>query len=146
MASIAAHPEMEDYGTDDERLLGRIVSKMYHTDYYAIERYPTACRAFYSMADPADEKWSRTYDFFIRGQEILSGAQRIHDADALKAKAERVGVELSLIADYIDAFKYGAYPHGGCGIGLERFVMLFLNLSNIRQVSMFPRDPKRISP
>jgi aspartyl/asparaginyl-tRNA synthetase len=46
---------------------------------------------------------------------------------------------------YIDAFKYGAQPHGGGGIGLERVVMLFLGLSNIRKVSMFPRDPVSIT-
>ncbi len=41
---------------------------------------------------------------------------------------------------------YGAYPHGGLGIGLERVVMLYCDLRNIRNTSMFPRDPKRITP
>ncbi|MNF13942.1 Asparagine--tRNA ligase [compost metagenome] len=47
---------------------------------------------------------------------------------------------------YVDAFKYGAYPHAGCGIGLERIVMLYLAIGNVRKTSMFPRDPKRLTP
>lgn len=50
------------------------------------------------------------------------------------------------IAAYLDAFKYGAWPHGGAGIGLERVVMLFLGLDNIRKTSLFPRLPNRLSP
>lgn len=50
------------------------------------------------------------------------------------------------VKDYVDSFRYGARPHGGAGVGLERVVMLFLGLDNIRKTSMFPRDPKRLSP
>ena len=55
-------------------------------------------------------------------------------------------VDLSPIQSYVDAFKYGAFPHAGGGVGLERVVMLFLGLHNIRKTSMFPRDPKRLTP
>lgn len=98
------------------------------------------------MPDPVDPKWTNSYDIFIRGEEVTSGAQRIHDADMLAEKAQRLGVELSTIQPYVDAFKYGSYPHAGAGVGLERVVMLFLGLPNIRLVSMFPRDPKRLTP
>lgn len=54
--------------------------------------------------------------------------------------------DISTIAAYIDAFKYGCPPHAGGGIGLERVVMLYLGLDNVRKTSMFPRDPKRVSP
>ena len=47
---------------------------------------------------------------------------------------------------YVDAFKFGAYPHAGGGIGLERVVMLYLGLPNIRLCTLFPRDPKRMTP
>ena len=47
---------------------------------------------------------------------------------------------------YIDAFRFGCAPHAGGGIGLERVTMLFLGLDNIRKVSLFPRDPKRLTP
>ena len=64
----------------------------------------------------------------------------------IKKRAVECGIDAESLKDYIDAFSYGAYPHGGCGIGLERVVMLYCDLRNIRNTSMFPRDPKRIFP
>ncbi len=67
----------------------------------------------------------------------------------LRVPAERAaahGIELATIQPYVDSFKYGAPPHGGVGIGLERVAMLFCALGNIRLTSMFPRDPKRLTP
>lgn len=98
------------------------------------------------MPDPNDERWANAYDLFLRGEEITSGAQRIHDAKMLAEKCESAGVPVESIQSYVDAFKYGSYPHGGAGIGMERVVMLFLSLPNIRKTSMFPRDPKRLTP
>ena len=98
------------------------------------------------MADPDDPKWSNSYDIFIRGEEVTSGAQRIHDPQMLLSNAKRLGVDLTPIQDYVDSFSYGAFPHAGGGIGMERVVMLFLGLDNIRKSSMFPRDPQRLSP
>jgi aspartyl-tRNA synthetase len=82
----------------------------------------------------------------VRGEEIVSGAQRIHDPVMLAKEAERKGTKVSTIQSYVDSFKHGALPHGGGGVGLERVVMLFLGLGNIRKASMFPRDPKRLFP
>lgn len=65
-------------------------------------------------------------------------------AESIKAKG--VDSNQEGIKDYIDSFRYGAAPHGGAGVGLERVVMLFLGLDNIRKTSMFPRDPKRLAP
>lgn len=64
----------------------------------------------------------------------------------LAKRATECGIPLNTIQEYIDAFKYGAYPHGGCGIGLERVVKLFCGIRNIRKCSLFPRDPKRLRP
>ena len=55
-------------------------------------------------------------------------------------------VDLAPLTDYVKSFQYGAHPHAGGGIGLERVVMLFMNLDNIRKTSMFPRDPNRLTP
>lgn len=111
-----------------------------------LDKFPLAVRPFYTMPDPNREGYSNSYDFFIRGEEIISGAQRIHDPDYLAERAKEHGIELSTIQSYIDAFKYGAPPHAGCGIGLERVVMLYLDLGNIRKTSLFPRDPVRLHP
>lgn len=64
----------------------------------------------------------------------------------LSERAKHHGVDLEKIKSYIDAFKYGCPPHAGGGIGMERVTMLYLGLDNIRKTSMFPRDPKRLTP
>ena len=99
------------------------------------------------MPAPDDPDYSNSYDIFLRGEEICSGAQRIHDPgmleEAIAAKGVAVGPALST---YIESMRYGMPPHGGAGIGLERLVFLYLNLDNVRKASMFPRDPNRLTP
>ena len=62
------------------------------------------------------------------------------------ARGARKGIDMGPLKDYVETFRLGAWPHGGFGIGLERVVMLYLKLGNIRNASMFPRDPKRVTP
>ncbi|KAG5438875.1 hypothetical protein PCANB_002205 [Pneumocystis canis] len=93
-----------------------------------------------------DLSLSNSYDFFIRGEEVLSGSQRIHDSEYLQERMKTMKINTMGLEDYIDGFKYGAPPHGGGGIGLERVVFLYLGLGNIRRSSLFPRDPKRLNP
>ena len=145
---MPTHADDEDISTRDEKLLGAVMHKYKDTDFYVIDKFPAALRPFYTMPDPDDPLWSNSYDIFIRGEEVTSGAQRIHDPQMLLAEAAKKDppVDLSPIQDYIDSFKYGAFPHGGGGIGMERVVMLFLGLDNIRKSSMFPRDPQRLHP
>jgi len=144
--SMQAHHEEDDISTEDEKVLGKVIAAQYGEEFYMIDKFPKATRPFYTMADPKDPKWTNSYDLFLRGEEITSGAQRIHDPKMLQENAAGLGVDLAPIQWYVDCFKYGAYPHAGGGIGLERVVMLFLNLNNIRKSSMFPRDPKRLTP
>lgn len=82
------------------------------------------------------QRYTNSYDLILRGEEISSGAQRIHDAAMLEKNAKEFGVDPKSIKDYIDAFRYGAPPHAGCGVGLERIVMLFLGLNNIRKTNI----------
>lgn len=138
--------EEDDLSTPDEKLLGRLVKAKYDTDFYILDKYPLAVRPFYTMPDPTNPKVSNSYDMFMRGEEIISGAQRIHDPDYLTERAKHHGIDIEKIKAYIDAFRYGCPPHAGGGIGMERVVMLYLGLDNIRKVSMFPRDPKRLTP
>jgi len=142
---IVMNPE-DDMDTPTEKKLGKIIKAKYDTDFYILDKFPSAVRPFYTMHDPHEPKWSNSYDFFMRGEEIMSGAQRIHDPDMLTAAAKKHKIDISQIQSYIDAFKYGVPPHAGGGIGLERVAMLFLGLNNIRKTSLFPRDPKRLTP
>nr|CAG4708718.1 unnamed protein product [Naegleria fowleri] len=136
----------EDINSTQERMLGEIIREKYNTDFFIVDKFPLKLRPFYTMPCPEDPTLSNSYDIYLRGEEISSGAQRIHDAELLQQNAKEKGVDLTPIQAYVDAFKYGAWPHAGCGVGLERIVMLYLGLGNVRKTSMFPRDPNRVTP
>jgi nondiscriminating aspartyl-tRNA synthetase len=153
--------DYDDLSTPDEKRLGALVLKKYGSDFYVLDQFPLNIRPFYTMPShtaPAHQKdskdpnagYSNSYDFFMRGQEILSGAQRIHDAEFLckrmKEHVSPVDPTSDGLKDYVNAFRYGCPPHAGGGIGLERIVMLWLGLPNVRLASLFPRDPNRVAP
>ncbi|KAA8491564.1 Aspartate--tRNA ligase, cytoplasmic [Porphyridium purpureum] len=136
----------DDMNTELERALGSIVKEKYDTDFFILCSFPSAVRPFYTMPSPTNPDYSNSFDVFIRGEEIVSGAQRIHVPEMLIERAKGCGIDLDTIKDYVDAFRYGAPPHGGAGVGLERVVMLYLALPNVRECCLFARDPKRLTP
>lgn len=138
--------DFEDLSTEKERRLGQLVAAKYATDFFVLDKFPLSIRPFYTMPDPSMPGYSNSYDFFIRGEEVMSGAQRVHDPVMLEERARAHGIDPLTIEPYLEAFRYGAPPHAGGGIGLERVVMLYLDLKNIRKTSLFPRDPHRITP
>lgn len=90
-AGVEIGPE-EDMNTPAEKLLGRLVKAKYDTDFYILDKFPLAVRPFYTMPDPEDPTASNSYDMFMRGEEILSGAQRIHDSEFLVERAKHHGI------------------------------------------------------
>lgn len=137
-------PEDEDLGTRDEIQMGRVIKEKYGTDYYIIDKFPTSARPFYTMQDPENPTYTNSFDVFVRGQEIISGGQRVHDAQTLEDQMKKVKVDPSSMEEYMQGFEWGAPPHAGAGIGLERILMLLLQLGDIRHASMYPRDPKSL--
>lgn len=129
----------DDLGTDEENLLAK------HLDYelYFIKDFPLETKPFYAMPNG---KYARAFDLEYKGMEIASGAQRIHDYDMLVKRMNELGMNINNFEDYLKAFKYGMPPHGGFGYGIERFLMRLLNLKNIRECILFPRDRKRLRP
>mmetsp|Transcript_11069 Transcript_11069/g.33042 ORF Transcript_11069/g.33042 Transcript_11069/m.33042 type:complete len:590 (-) Transcript_11069:34-1803(-) len=151
--------DFDDLSTVNEKILGDVVKKKFGTDFFIMDKYPLSIRPFYTMPDPDTfkkvpeaEQLSNSFDMFMRGQEIVSGAQRVHDPELLRANLERKGLDPDApdlsksLKSYLAAFEHGAPPHAGCGFGLERVVFLYLGLDNIRKASLFPRDPKRCAP
>ncbi|KAG7085880.1 hypothetical protein E1B28_003413 [Marasmius oreades] len=137
--------EFEDLGTRDEIQLGKLVKEKYGTDYYILDKFPAEPRPFYTMPDPQDDRTTNSFDIFLRGQEILSGGQRIHDARMLEERMANLGIVVAgALKEYVQGFRWGCPPHAGGGIGLERLVMLLLNLPDIRHASLFHRDPKSL--
>lgn len=84
--------EEEDLSTPAEKLLGKLIKAKYDTDFYILDKYPLAVRPFYTMPDPQNPKISNSYDMFMRGEEIISGAQRIHDPVLLTERAKHHGI------------------------------------------------------
>lgn len=138
--------ELDDLTTETERALGKIIKEKFGTDFYILDKFPASIRPFYTMPDVKDPQFSCSYDMFIRGEEICSGAQRIHDPEYLKQRIIEKGINPDTLKDYIDAFRYGCPPHGGAGLGLERIVMLMLGIEDCRQCCLFPRTPERLTP
>jgi ergosteryl-3beta-O-L-aspartate synthase len=132
----------EDMGTRDEIAMGAMIKEKFGTDFYVLDKFPVSARPFYAMPDAENPQVTNSFDIFLRGQEILSGGQRIHDAETLLEKMANLKMDRDSMDDYIQGFEWGAPPHGGGGIGLERMLFLLLNLGDIRHGSLFPRDPK----
>ena len=87
--------------------------------------------------------YSRAYDLVLNGYELLSGSVRIHDSETQAKVFEAIDMTeeeaRAKFGFFIDAFKYGAPPHCGVGIGLERLVMILAGTDNIRDVVAFPK-------
>jgi aspartyl-tRNA synthetase len=137
---------MDDLSTENERELGNIIKTKYNSDIFVLFGYPTTVRPFYTMRSEEDPSFTYSWDIIMRGQEISSGAQREHRYDVLLTQVVECGVDPTSLHDYIASFSNGSFPHGGTGFGLERILTFFLELGNIRQASLCPRDPKRLNP
>jgi aspartyl/asparaginyl-tRNA synthetase len=111
---------LPSHSTKNEKFLGALVREKYKTDYFILDKFPLAVRPFYTMPDATNPLYSNSYDFFMRGEEILSGAQRIHDADFLCTQMKGKGVDPESMKGYVDAFRFGAPPHAGAGLGESR--------------------------
>jgi nondiscriminating aspartyl-tRNA synthetase len=134
----------KDLTPQDEVDLCAWAKEKHHSDLVTITHFPTAKRAFYTMPDPKDPEYSLSYDLLFRGVEVLSGSQRISDYDQLVQVIKDRGMDPANFTMYLQAFKYGMPPEGGFSFGLERITMKLLELQNIREASLFPRDMERV--
>ena len=87
--------------------------------------------------------YSRAYDLVLNGYELLSGSVRIHNGEMQKKVFDALGLTEEQIKAkfgfFIEAFDYGAPPHCGVGIGLERLIMILSGTDNIKDVVAFPK-------
>jgi nondiscriminating aspartyl-tRNA synthetase len=135
-----------DLAPQHERWLGQWARATHNSDFLFVPGYPMSKRPFYTYSDPADPKYSYSFDLLFRGTELVTGGQRLHRyADYLAALA-RANYPVEPFTYYLEAMKHGMPPHGGFAIGLERFVMQLCGLSNLREATLFPRDTHRLAP
>ncbi len=138
--------DMKDFDPSEEEMLGKWAKKELNSDFLFVTHYPSKKRPFYTMDDPADPEYTLSFDLLFRGLEITSGGQRIHDYNMQVEKMIKCGMNPEQFETYLMLHKYGAPPHGGLGLGLERLTMHLLGFKNVREATMFPRDINRVTP
>lgn len=137
-------PESEkgDLTTEAEKLCAKLAKEMFNHEFIFITDYSAKDRAFYHMRK---DGVPQGYDLIWKGVEITTGAQREHRYDVLKAQAEEKGLAKD-VEFYLQFFKYGALPHGGFGLGLDRITMLLLDLPSIKESMFIFRGPEKLTP
>ena len=131
----------EDFSTAGEHALGKIIN-----EHYFIVDWPTEAKPFYALPYEDNPEVSKSFDLMHPRMELSSGAQRVHSYELLKKRIESQGLDPDGFDFYLNAFRFGMPPHAGWGLGAERLLMTMLNISNIREVVLFPRDRRRLSP
>ncbi len=134
--------EKNDLTTDAERLCARLSMDKFGHEFLFVTDYGPEKRAFYHMRDENGQPLG--YDLIWRGTEITTGAQREHRYEQLRRQADEKGLGED-VKFYMDFFRYGCPPHGGFGLGVDRFTMLLLGIS-IKEVMFLFRGPNRITP
>lgn len=140
------HRGEPDLAPEEEVFICDHVLKKYDSDFVFVTHFPSAHRAFYAMDDPNDKTLTLSFDLLMRGKEITSGGQRIHEENQYIEKMIKKGMNPENFKFYLDTFKNGMPPHGGLAIGLERLTAGILNIANVKEASLFPRDINRIAP
>lgn len=142
--SVDRPVDRSDLDPEGERFIGAYAWEKWHSDFLFLTHYPAKKRPMYTM--PSGENSTESFDLLFRGLEITTGGLRIHDYDRLVENMKRKGLDPGAYSTYLEAFKFGAPPHGGLAIGLERLTAQFLGLENIREATLFPRDASRLLP
>ena len=138
--------EKEDFEPEEEKLLCQYMREHYGSDFVFVTHYPSAKRPFYAMDNPETPAETLSVDLLFRGLEITTGGQRIHSYEQQLQKLEARGMNAEEFAGYLLMHRHGMPPHGGLGLGLERFTARLLGYENVRGASLFPRDIHRLTP
>jgi nondiscriminating aspartyl-tRNA synthetase len=146
LALAGAAEDEPDLAPEHERALGAWALAEHGSDFVAVEGYPMAKRPFYTHPQVGDERWSNSFDLLFRGLELVTGGQRLHRPSEYDAAIRARGEDPAAYASYLQAFEHGMPPHGGFAIGLERWVARLTGVTNIREVTLFPRDLNRLTP
>ncbi|NYT05060.1 MAG: aspartate--tRNA(Asn) ligase [Methanomicrobiales archaeon] len=131
----------DDLGTAAEKAIGEEMGS-----HYFVVDWPTAIKPYYAMPYENNPELCRAFDMMHPRMELSSGAQRVHLHDLLVEQIRAKGLSPESFEFYLQPFRYGMPPHAGWGLGAERVVMTMLDLANIREAVLFPRDRHRLTP
>ncbi len=131
----------DDLDTETEKFLGATIG-----EHYFLTDWPSSIKPYYTLPYEDKSDVCRGFDLMHPRMELASGAQRVHDYNLLVERIKEKGLDPAGFEFYLKAFRYGMPPHAGWGLGLSRLVMTMLNLENIRDAVIFPRDRRRLVP
>lgn len=132
----------DDIGTPEQRVL----SSMLDANLYFITEFPTRIRAFYTKPKDEDSELSESFDLVWKFLELASGSSRIHEKNQLIEALRSRGMNVESFQFFIKWFDYGMPPHAGWGLGFARLLMMLTNRGSVKEVTLFPRDRKRLVP
>lgn len=138
--------EAPDLDPKQEKAICEYTAKKYNSEFVFITHYPTKKRPFYVYSNPKNPEETLSFDLLFRGIEVVTGGQRNHEYEKVIKKMKNRNIDPEGFKEYLDIFKYGMPPHGGFAFGLERLTAKFLNLENVKEASLFPRDINRLKP
>lgn len=133
-----------DLEPEHERMLSTYAAENLSSDFMYVTHYPTSKRPFYTYEDEDDPGYTKSFDLLFRGVEITTGGQRRHTEEMMREGLEMKGLDPENFSFYLQAFRVGMPPHGGIGMGLERLTQKFLELENVKEATLFPREINRI--
>ena len=114
--------------------------------FYFITDWPLGPKPFYVKYSKANPKVSESFDLMYGDLELSSGSTRIEKRDELYQRIKDKGLKTDTFEHHLETFDYGVPPHAGCGIGLERLIMVLTGTENIRDATFYPRDVDRLTP
>ena len=132
-----------DFGNTDETLLTEGCDRP-----IIVDRYPTAIKAFYFQPDEQRPELALGVDLIApEGYgEIIGGGQRIHDLALLEKRLDEHKLPREAFEWYLDVRRFGSVPHGGFGMGVERFVAWMSGVEHLRETIPYPRMLYRTRP
>lgn len=144
--------DWEDFEPEEEKLLCKLMEEETGCEFVFVTHYPSSKRPFYAMDTPHEpgkegkRHVTESFDLLFRGLEITTGGQRIHNYEKQMEKMQARNMNPEHFESYLMIHKYGMPPHGGLGLGLERFTSKLLGYENVRHTTLFPRDIHRLTP
>ncbi|MDA4123851.1 MAG: aspartate--tRNA(Asn) ligase [Thaumarchaeota archaeon] len=139
-------PRNQDIDEASQRALAEQIKKETGSDFFFLNRFPSAAKPFYVMRVDDEPEFARSVDLVYRGLELSSGGQREHRHDRIVAQIREKGFDPANLKWFTEPFRYGVPPHGGYSFGIERFVAYLLGIQNIKEAALFPRDPDTLQP
>jgi len=136
----------EDYDRESEELLAKYVKEKYKTDFFFVNRFPFATKPFYVMRVDEEPTWARSIDLIFKGVEMSSGGQREHRYEKIIEQIKGKNMSVKTLEWFTEVFRYGVPTMGGFSLGFERFTQMLLDLANVREATLFPRDTERLVP